>query len=78
MSSISVAAEECAASGQPQPVVESFPGRDTNLGQLKILRALPIRGKRLVGPWCFFACAALLRHYRRRSGCALGRNTLSA
>jgi quercetin 2,3-dioxygenase len=53
MNSVSVAAEECASSGQPQPVVESFSGRDTNLGQLKILRALPIRGKRLVGPWCF-------------------------
>ncbi|HEY7181178.1 MAG TPA: pirin family protein [Blastocatellia bacterium] len=53
MSSISVAAEECAASGRRQQVVESFPGRDTNLGNLKILRALPIKGKRLVGPWCF-------------------------
>ena len=53
MTSISVAAEECAAFGQRQQVVESFPGRDTNLGNLKILRALPIKGKRLVGPWCF-------------------------
>jgi hypothetical protein len=53
MTSISVAAEECAAFGQRQQVVESFPGRDTNLGDLKILRALPIKGKRLVGPWCF-------------------------
>jgi len=53
MTSISVAAEECAAFGQRQQVVESFPGRDTNLGNLKILRALPIKGKRLVGPWRF-------------------------
>jgi Pirin len=53
VTSISVAAEECAAFGQRQQVVESFPGRDTNLGRLKILRALPIKGKRLVGPWCF-------------------------
>src|SRR5215470_17159263 len=53
MTSISVAAEECAAFGQRQQVVESFPGRDTNLGNLKILRALPIKDKRLVGPWCF-------------------------
>jgi quercetin 2,3-dioxygenase len=53
MTSISVAAEECAASGERRQVVESFPGRDTNLGSLRILRALPIRGKRLVGPWCF-------------------------
>jgi quercetin 2,3-dioxygenase len=53
MTSLSVAAEECAALGRGQQVVESFPGRDTNLGSLKILRALPIKGKRLVGPWCF-------------------------
>jgi len=53
MTSISVAADECAALGNQQPVVKSFPGRDTNLGHLKILRALPIKGKRLVGPWCF-------------------------
>jgi len=53
MTSITVAAEECAAFGQRQQVIESFPGRDTNLGNLKILRALPIKGKRLVGPWCF-------------------------
>ncbi|HEV2665405.1 MAG TPA: pirin family protein, partial [Blastocatellia bacterium] len=53
MTSISVAAEECASFGHRQRVVESFPGRDTNLGALKILRALPIKGKRLVGPWCF-------------------------
>ncbi len=54
MNSISVAAEECAALGGSQQAIESFPGRDTNLGNLKILRALPIKGKRLVGPWCFF------------------------
>jgi hypothetical protein len=53
MNSISVEAEECAAFGRRRQVVESFPGRDTNLGDLKILRALPIKGKRLVGPWCF-------------------------
>jgi quercetin 2,3-dioxygenase len=53
MTSISVAAEECAALGRRQQAIESFPGRDTTLGNLQILRALPIRGKRLVGPWCF-------------------------
>src|SRR5262245_16566730 len=53
MTSISVAAEECAAFGQRQQVVESFHGRDTHLGNLNLLRALPIKGKRLVGPWCF-------------------------
>jgi quercetin 2,3-dioxygenase len=53
MTSISVAAEECAALSPRQQVIESFPGRDTTLGDLQILRALPIKGKRLVGPWCF-------------------------
>src|SRR6185295_11813684 len=53
MGSISVAADECAALGHPQQVVKSFPGRTTNLGHLEILRALPIKDKRLVGPWCF-------------------------
>ena len=55
MGSISVAADECAALGHPQQVVKSFPGRPTNLGHLEILRALPIKDKRLVGPWNSFA-----------------------
>lgn len=32
---------------------ERFPGHETSLGTLKILRLLPVRQKRLVGPWCF-------------------------
>jgi len=32
---------------------ESHQGRDTKLGQLPILRALPTKGRRMVGPWCF-------------------------
>jgi len=35
------------------PVVESIPARRTELGGLKILRALPRRQRRMVGPWCF-------------------------
>lgn len=53
MTKSSVAAQECAASGCEQQLVESYPGRDTYLGPLKILRVLPIKGKRMVGPWCF-------------------------
>jgi len=34
-------------------VFERFPTHETSLGALKILRALPQRQKRLVGPWCF-------------------------
>jgi redox-sensitive bicupin YhaK (pirin superfamily) len=53
MSSDLVAADECLALNEPQQVIKSFSVRDTNLGHLKIHRALPIRDKRMVGPWCF-------------------------
>jgi redox-sensitive bicupin YhaK (pirin superfamily) len=33
--------------------IESFSARRTELGGLKILRALPRRQRRTVGPWCF-------------------------
>jgi len=36
----------------PSPI-ESFPARRTELGSIKILRALPRRARRMVGPWCF-------------------------
>lgn len=48
-----VAAQECSAERCERQLLESYPARDTNLGPLKILRALPIKGKRMVGPWCF-------------------------
>src|SRR5215470_2394173 len=48
-----VAAQPCDASGVNRSVFERFPARETSLGTLEILRALPIREKRLVGPWCF-------------------------
>jgi quercetin 2,3-dioxygenase len=48
-----VAAQTCDASGVNGSVFERFPARETSLGTLEILRALPIRQKRLVGPWCF-------------------------
>jgi redox-sensitive bicupin YhaK (pirin superfamily) len=48
-----VAAQPCDASGVNGSVFERFPARETSLGTLKILRALPIRQKRLVGAWCF-------------------------
>lgn len=34
--------------------LESLRARKTELGSLKILRALPRRQRRTVGPWCFF------------------------
>jgi redox-sensitive bicupin YhaK (pirin superfamily) len=33
--------------------VESYPNRTLSLGSLAISRALPIKNRRLVGPWCF-------------------------
>ena len=48
-----VSAEECIALGASQRQLESYPNRDVNLGALAIARALPIRDRRLVGPWCF-------------------------
>ena len=32
---------------------ERCEGRDIRLGELAVLRALPARGRRLIGPWCF-------------------------
>ncbi len=48
-----VAAQTCHASDVHGSVFESFPAHETSLGTLKILRLLPVRQKRLVGPWCF-------------------------
>jgi redox-sensitive bicupin YhaK (pirin superfamily) len=33
--------------------IESYPNRAMSLGSLAISRALPIKDRRLVGPWCF-------------------------
>lgn len=48
-----VSAEECVALGASQRQLESYPNREVRLGDLVIARALPIRDRRLVGPWCF-------------------------
>ena len=50
----SVEAESCAASGASGRTFESFPNHEVKLGNLPVARALPLRGRRLVGPWCFF------------------------
>jgi redox-sensitive bicupin YhaK (pirin superfamily) len=33
--------------------IDAIPGREMRLGRLKIWRALPVRDRRLIGPWCF-------------------------
>lgn len=48
-----VSAETCVALGASDAQVASYPNREVRLGSLTIARALPIRDRRLVGPWCF-------------------------
>lgn len=48
-----VAAEECESLAQPRPEVTPYPARVQQLGDLSVHRALPVLGRRLVGPWCF-------------------------
>jgi redox-sensitive bicupin YhaK (pirin superfamily) len=53
MADTKIAAQPCDASDVRGSVFERFPAHETTLGTLQILRALPIRQKRLVGAWCF-------------------------
>jgi quercetin 2,3-dioxygenase len=53
MSDDVVAAEPCLALGAEQERLESYPGREIALGGLTVNRLLPVKGKRLIGPWCF-------------------------
>jgi redox-sensitive bicupin YhaK (pirin superfamily) len=48
-----VSAEECIALGASQPRLERYPNRALSLGSLAVSRALPVKDRRLVGPWCF-------------------------
>jgi redox-sensitive bicupin YhaK (pirin superfamily) len=47
--------ERCEAEAARRPEIESWPARTADLGGgLSVVRALPLRQHRLVGPWCFF------------------------
>lgn len=48
-----VAAEECMALGATEMTLQAYPNRDVSLGQLTVTRVLPIRDRRMIGPWCF-------------------------
>ena len=48
-----MAAETCVALGAGDARVDSYPNRELSLGSLAISRALPVKERRLVGPWCF-------------------------
>src|SRR5512139_113815 len=45
--------KECRAVGAKQPALIGYPNRSARLGALDISRALPMRDRRMVGPWCF-------------------------
>lgn len=53
MSDSTVAAEPCVAIGAAQQQLEAYAGREVTLGALRVVRALPVKGRRLIGPWCF-------------------------
>lgn len=44
---------ECGAGDEQECTFTAHPNRETHLGPLEISRALPIRERRMVGPWCF-------------------------
>src|SRR5690606_23622100 len=46
-------AEAFVALGATGARLDAYPSRETLLGSLEITRALPVRDRRLVGPWCF-------------------------
>jgi len=48
-----IAAKTCKALGAAGHTLESYPVHEVNLGSLRVSRALPVRGRRLIGPWCF-------------------------
>jgi quercetin 2,3-dioxygenase len=45
--------DRCESRPPGAPQVEAIPARRTYLGPLEIRRALPLRERRMVGPWCF-------------------------
>lgn len=48
-----VSAESCVALAGAQRQLDAYPNRELALGDLVISRALPVKDRRLVGPWCF-------------------------
>ena len=48
-----VAAEQCVGLAPRNKTLQSFPMKEVQLGTLPVARALPVRNRRLVGPWCF-------------------------
>jgi redox-sensitive bicupin YhaK (pirin superfamily) len=53
MSESTVAAETCASIAASRQTFDAYPAREVHLGLLSVVRGLPVKGKRLIGPWCF-------------------------
>jgi redox-sensitive bicupin YhaK (pirin superfamily) len=55
MSNVDLAASapELCEAGGGAPVIESYPAKTVSLGAIPVMRALPVRQRRMVGPWCF-------------------------
>ena len=49
----SVAAESLVALGAAERRLDEYANYETTLGALRISRALPVKGRRMIGPWCF-------------------------
>ena len=50
----SIAPEECSGAATLTAGLEALPQREAQIGSLDVHRVLPVRGRRLIGPWCFF------------------------
>ena len=48
-----VAAESCTSVGAVHHEFQPYAVRQVSLGPITVQRALPLRGRRLIGPWCF-------------------------
>jgi redox-sensitive bicupin YhaK (pirin superfamily) len=48
-----VAAESLVALGATDQRLDEYANYEIALGSLRISRALPVRGRRMIGPWCF-------------------------
>ncbi len=46
--------EECRSLPGERATLEALPARSVHLGSLEVHRLLPVRSRRLIGPWCFF------------------------
>jgi redox-sensitive bicupin YhaK (pirin superfamily) len=48
-----VAAESLVAIGATERRLDEYANYEITLGTLRISRALPVKGRRMIGPWCF-------------------------